>query len=88
MLEMIDAQTNSQRHVGGMIMSVRPLLDEVERLRGIIRECFEDDCWYEQEPDDQTRGWCSDLSMYLRGNAACIVQVTPEMLAEIRKIVG
>lgn len=44
---------------------------EVERLRGLLALLWEDAEIYEQE-EDETRQWCPELSMYLRGHVAVV----------------
>lgn len=57
--------------------------EALELLRVIM-----DNAEIHEQPEDGTRQWCSELSMYLRGHIALVVLLTKDEKARIDKILA
>ena len=59
-------------------------LEAIELLRVIMEEAE----IFQQEPGDNTRGWCSELSSYLRGNVGIRCMISKEEFARIIDLIN
>jgi len=53
----------------------------------LLRIIMENATVYEQ-PENGTRQWCEELSMYLRGHVAMVVEITKDEKRQIDELLG
>jgi len=58
---------------------------EIQVLQ-LLKSIMDEAAIYQQDKEDTTRGWCSEMSCYLRGNVGIISILTPEEFQEIQDL--